>query len=197
MKKSILSILAILLLIGAGSALVYVGYNYMARTTIDIPATGEEGIETFVSVNGEGWTNSLGLNGVESGDTINITLRHENKYANDIVGDVVYIIQCEDGLSWATGMDEGSILDFYDINATGADGDKMLAGLIFTDTYGLKTGINCNESITKLEDYVAQIQTTEINRTFPAGSTCYTELEMTFHEKAHGRYFVDGRVMIQ
>ena len=196
MKKSILSILAILLLIGAGSALVYVGYNYMARATVDIPATGEEGIETYVSVDGEGWTNSLGLTGVEAGDTINITFRHENKYANDLTGTIVYEIVCMDDLSWASGMCEGQILDFYNISAPGGDCEKMLAGLIFTDTDGTITEVNDPANVLKLSNSVAQIYTTADDQAFPAGSMRYTNLEMTFHTQAQGMYNIDGFVLL-
>ena len=184
------------MLISAGSALVYVGYNYMARATVDIPATGEEGIETYVSVDGEGWTNSLGLTGVEAGDTINITFRHENKYANDLTGTIVYEIVCMDDLSWASGMCEGQILDFYDINAPGGDCEKMLAGLVFTDTDGTITQINDPANILKLSNSVAQVYTTVDDQTFPAGSITYTNLEMTFHTQAQGKYNIDGFVLL-
>ncbi len=196
MKKSILSILAILLLIGAGSALVYVGYNYMARATIDIPATGEEGIETFVSVNGEGWTNSLGVTGVEAGDTINITFRHENKYANDVIGTIVYEIVCMDDLSWASGMCEGQILDFYNTSVIGGDCEKIRAGLVFTDTDGTITEVNDPANVLKLSNSVAQIYTTADDQTFPAGSIRYTNLEVTFHTQAQGMYNIDGFVLL-
>ncbi len=195
MKKSILSILAILLLIGAGSALVYVGYNYMARATVDIPATGEEGIETYVSVDGEGWTNSLGLTGVEAGDTINITFRHENKYANDLTGTIVYEIVCMDDLSWASGMCEGQILDFYNISAPGGDCEKMLAGLVFTNTDGNITEVNDPNYVYKVSNSVARIYTTVDDQTFPSGSMRYTNLEMTFHTQAQGMYNIDGFVL--
>ena len=196
MKKSILSILAVLLLVGGASALVYVGYNYMARATVDIPATGEEGIETYVSVNGEGWTNSLGLTEVEAGDTINITFRHENKYANDLTGTIVYEIVCMDDLSWASGMCEGQILDFYNISAPGGDCEKMLAGLIFTDTDGTITEVNDPANVLKLSNSVAQIYTTADDQAFPAGSMRYTNLEMTFHTQAQGMYNIDGFVLL-
>ena len=181
---------------GAGSALVYVGYNYMARATVDIPATGEEGIETYVSVNDEGWTNSLGLTGVEAGDTINITFRHENKYANDLTGTIVYEIVCMDDLSWASGMCEGQILDFYNISAPGGDCEKMLAGLIFTDTDGTITEVNDPANVLKLSNSVAQIYTTADDQAFPAGSMRYTNLEMTFHTQAQGMYNIDGFVLL-
>lgn len=191
-----MSILAVLLFIGAGSALVYVGYNYMARATVDIPATGEEGIETLISVNGEGWTNSLGLTGVEAGDTINITFRHENKYASDLNGTIIYEIVCMDDLSWASGMCEGQILDFYNVGALGGDCEKMLAGLVFTDTNGTISYVNSNESVEKLSNSVAQIYTTADDQTFPAGSIRYTNLEMTFHSQAQGKYNIDGFVLL-
>lgn len=185
-----------MLIVGAGSALVYVGYNYMARATIDIPATGEEGIETYVSVNGEGWTNNIGLTGVEAGDTINITFRHENKCANDINGTIVYEIVCMDDLSWATGMCEGQILDFYNISAPGGDCSMMLAGLVFTDTDGNITQVNSIDNVVKVSNSVAQVYTTTDYQTFPAGSIRYTNLEMTFHTQAQGKYNIDGFVLL-
>ena len=196
MKRTTLSILVILMIISIGSAIVYVGFNYMARTTIDIPATGEEGIETYVSVNGEGWTNSLGLTGVEAGDTVNITFRHENKYANDLNGTIVYEIVCMDDLSWASGMCEGQILDFYNISAPGGDCEKMLAGLVFTDTNGNTTQVNDPANIKKISSSVAQVYTTADVQAFPAGSIQYTNLEMTFHTQAQGKYNIDGFVLL-
>ena len=196
MKKSILSIFAVLLLIGAASALVYVGYNYMARATVDIPATGEEGIETYVSVNGEGWTNSLGLTDVGAGDTINITFRHENKYASDLNGTIVYEIVCMDDLSWASGMCEGQILDFYSTKyAPDSDCGFMRAGLVFTDTDGTITEVNDPDNVLKLSNSIAQVHTTADDQTFPAGSIRYTNLEMTFHTQAQGKYNIDGFVL--
>ena len=200
MKKSILSILAVLLLVGGASALVYVGYNYMARATIDIPATGEEGIETYVCVGDcstGGWTNSVGLTDVEAGDTINITFRHENKYANDISGTIVYEIVCMDDLSWASGMCEGQILDFYNTaNAPDDDCGFMRAGLVFTDTDGTITEVNDPANVFKLSNSVAQVYTTVDDQTFPAGSITYTNLEMTFHDQAQGKYNIDGFVLL-
>ncbi len=181
MKKTPLFIL--LLLIGSASAAIYIGYNYKADTSVTVPYTGTDGIETLVKCSG-GWTNSCGYPSANSNETVTFQFRHENIYDHDLVGSIFYEIECNPNL---ITFENGTIENFKGVAYY--DGIRLFCtgGSIYS----------CNDyGHIQIDEHGIATINIEKSYTFEPEKTEYTTLELTFNENIHGSYKIRSYVEV-
>jgi len=131
MNKVILCIVMLCLIAGA-SAAVYITFNPEAilSFTKEKPGPDVTDIVTLLpSSDGSFITPRVDLGVIES-DTINYTMYHINKGAEDRIGEVVIDVKCDEGIFIKT---DGSIFDFNTFVYTGIDGNDR--NLLNVDRY--------------------------------------------------------------
>lgn len=98
--RKILSILAVILLIGMASAAVYITFTPEAKIwwSIDKPGPDVAEIQTLMLCgNGTFWSNTMTVE-PDSDGVFNAELRFDNHNPTTVVGNVVITMQCDEGI---------------------------------------------------------------------------------------------------
>ena len=190
MKTKILSILAILMLIGMAAGAVYVVSNNTATAKMTMFSThSTDGIETFVSSDGVNFSDSIVVDDVHGGDTVCLTFSHTEYGPNILNGNVVYKIECTEGLTF----EDGQIVDFYNDDMNGTEYEKLSGGLVFTNQNDITTNVNTPDHVVIIDNNTAEIRSL-VQRIQTFNDTVYTKLNITFNDDAFGEYVISGTV---
>ena len=189
--KTILSILAVLLLIGVSSAAVYVGYNYMADAFFTVDEPTDEAIQTLVSTNNVDWYESIDVQSSANMGFIPLYFKHTNVGTGDIIGNIHYEIECLEGLE----NNNGRLEDFYDEFAT--SGFEYIAGVQISPTDSPDfVNVNSDSFYSyNHEDGIATFNISDVH-TFTVNDEQSTRFNIALHNDAYGTYTIRGYAVV-
>jgi|LGVD01.1.fsa_nt_gb hypothetical protein len=180
MKKSILSILAIVLLIGTAIGAIYVGYNHIATAYIDVDEPTDIGIETLAKQADGTFSESVTLADVAGGESVEILFRHTSE--TDLTGNILYEITCVPGMVY----NGNSLEDFKGINYND--------GIMLHQTGGNIIMANTIPHMS-YSDGAATINV-EKAYTFTANTPEETKLVLFFDNDSYGQYEIRSYVNV-
>ena len=169
-------LMILLLLVGVGSAAVYVTTNPEAQLYFSRDSPGPEVLPVISMIEcGDGWSNSCGI-GVMDGNALDKWMFHKNTQSEVFNGIVYFEIECEEGL-----VDD-------------TNGIKDFSSIIFTDPHNNSYQCDSNSCIERLSPNLIRIMPTTDVFAFESGTCVYTNIRIDFIDYAYGNYVLTAYV---